>query len=78
MAKKVAGYYDIRIRPKHRPLFTSVTTFEREKIGAQKIKKRILFQDMLYSLKARAHYFTGFIYLATWLRNLVLLLILRS
>ena len=42
-----------------------VTAFGREKIVAQKIKKQF-FQDKFYSLKAHAHYFTVFIYLATW------------
>ena len=37
----------------------SVNVFGREKISAQKIKEK------LYSLKAHAHYFTVFIYLAT-------------
>ena len=41
-----------------------VTAFGREKIVAQKIKKQF-FQDKFYSLKAHAHYFTVFIYLAT-------------
>ena len=31
-----------------------------------KNKKTIFFQDKFYSLKARAHYFTTLIYLATW------------
>ena len=42
-----------------------VTAFGREKIGTQKFLKKI-FQDNFYSLKAHAHYFTVFIYLATW------------
>ena len=42
-----------------------VTAFGREKIGTQKFLKKF-FQDNFYSLKAHAHYFTVFIYLATW------------
>ena len=34
--------------------------------SASKKLKNIFFQDKFYSLKAHAHYFTVFIYLATW------------
>ena len=43
-----------------------VTAFGREQIGAQKIKEQFFFYDKFYSLKAHAHYFNVFIYLATW------------
>ena len=45
--------------------FKLATTFGREKIGAQKIKKQIFSQDKFYPLKAHTHYFTVLIYLAT-------------
>ena len=47
----------------------------------RKNQKTIFFKDWFYSFKAHAHYFTIFIYLATWLGellNLVFLLILWS
>ena len=43
-----------------------MTAFGCKEIGAQKIKKAIFFQYMLYSLKAHAHCFTVFINLETW------------
>ena len=47
-------------------VFNVGTAFGRDKIGAQKIKKTIFFQDKFYSVKAHAHYFTVLIYLVTW------------
>ena len=47
-------------------VYTSATTSAREKIGAQKIKKQIFFEDKFYPLKAHEHYFTALIYLAIW------------
>ena len=46
--------------------FKLVTTFGSDKIDTQKIKNNFFCQDKFYSLKAHAHYFTVFIYLATW------------
>ena len=52
------------VGPKTGCFFKLVTAFGQEEIGAQKIKKQF-FSNMLYPLKAHAHYFTVFIYLET-------------
>ena len=65
------------VSPNTACFFKLVTVFGWEEIGAQKIKKQF-FSNMLYPLKAHAHYFYVFIYLVKILTHWSMYTIYRS